>query len=331
MTQVRCEKHGISYNDESPRGCPACSDEKSAESRDVMRKLAQASQTKLDALADDEKSGAKPKPKPKPKVKISAERMATLKDLFEGTAATIQDDAPRISTFGSRVLGLLGKTGNKKVLKFGLPILVVLFVVAWFINSSHYIVQPSPAVVESPLPFPVQPGTRVEVLFAVLGVRPPEQHPTDRRLARFQYGSDLIVDALNGFVYSITFKVSNRVWQGISVGMSEESASGALALLGEPSETGNADPPPPERRGAYRVYDTLNDRPLRQLQAEVRPPNGCLDVAVDLRYLSTGVIVRGDRRWIVVGVGSESLTWVVTEVRITDRSVVGPGNLPRAC
>jgi hypothetical protein len=324
MALIKCTKHGIPYNDDNPRGCPACATAKEG-GGGVMQELARASQTTTKPPLDAEKVKAAPK-QSKP-----AQRRETLDELFRGTAATISEEAAGVETLGSRFQGLIDKAGDKKVLKFGLPLLVALIAFSWFTNTADYVIQPSPAVVASPLPFPVEPGTPVEVLFAVLGVQAPQQHPTDRRLARFQYGSDLTVDALNGFVYSITFEVSNRVWQGISVGMSAESALGALALLGDPAETGDRNPPAPEQVGIYQVYNSLEERPFRQFQAAVRPPNGCLDVVVDVRYQAQGVLIDGDDRWIVVGLRAETPTWVATKLVVTDRSVTGTASLPSAC
>src|SRR5574341_1546851 len=45
MALVRCPKHGIPYQADNPRGCPACALEKGGDERaQVMRELARASQ-----------------------------------------------------------------------------------------------------------------------------------------------------------------------------------------------------------------------------------------------------------------------------------------------
>ena len=53
MTLVRCPIHKIPYNDENPRGCPACAREREGGGQDssVMKELARASQTKRPSVA----------------------------------------------------------------------------------------------------------------------------------------------------------------------------------------------------------------------------------------------------------------------------------------
>ncbi len=330
MALVRCPKHDIPYNDDNPRGCPACASEKTGE-QGIMQELARASRARQTGPVTRDAATPGPKTPPQAQPEKTPGRQETLNELFRGTAASINEEAPPIETVGSKIQGIYDRTGDRKILKLGIPLLVILVAVVWFTNTAKYSDQRSPGVVASPLPFPVQPGAPVEILFSVLGTQPPGQHPSDRRLARYQYGSDLVVDALNNAIYSITFRVPNRTWQGLSVGMSAESALGALALLGTPVETGDRNPPLAERHGKYQVYANLDARPLRQFKAEVRPPNGCLDVTVDVRYQAQGVLVDGDDRWIVVGQGSQAPVWVATQIQITDRSAIGPASLPPAC
>jgi hypothetical protein len=106
--------------------------------------------------------------------------------------------------------------------------------------------------------------------------------------------------------------------------MSERAVEGTLALLGS-VQRGQPATRSLEEVGGYSVYPSLDDRPRRTLLVEVRPPNGCYDVTVDLQPQATGILRSGGRRYAVVGQGSNPpLTWVATRIRITTRRVSGP-------
>ena len=80
----------------------------------------------------------------------------------------------------------------------------------------------------------------------------------------------------------------------------------------------------PREMGGYSVY-SFEGRPRRTLLVEVRPPNGCFDVTVDLQPQATGILRDGSQRYVVIGAGSDvPLTWVATRIRITTRRVSGP-------
>ena len=79
------------------------------------------------------------------------------------------------------------------------------------------------------------------------------------------------------------------------------------------------------------MYPSLDERPVRTLRAEVRPPNGCLDVLVDLQPRAIGVLLDGDDRYAVVGRGEPTLDWVVTRIRVVSRAIRGPYAAGVAC
>ncbi len=187
------------------------------------------------------------------------------------------------------------------------------------------------AVTGTPRPLPLNPNVNVTSAFGTLGTRSPKANPDSPRLARYTYGSDLSVDASNGIIYAITIRIPNRNWRGLHAGMSEQTASGALALLGRPTEPIAAAPPQPQELGGYWVYPSLDERPRRTLQVEVRPPNGCFDIQVDLQPQAYGTLDDGDRRYAVVGIDGPGLTWVVTQVRVVSRSLRGPYSGVPAC
>ena len=141
----------------------------------------------------------------------------------------------------------------------------------------------------------------------------------------------MIIDAINGYVYSIYLELPNRTWQGIQVGMAEQTARGALALLGTPTEN-DVRSGTPQLVGRYQVYPSLDQRPQLTLTVPVRPPNGCYDVVVDLRPRALGVVEDGGERYAAVARGRDDPTTVVTKIQVIDRSRVGPlGTAVRSC
>jgi hypothetical protein len=164
----------------------------------------------------------------------------------------------------------------------------------------------------------------VTTVFAVLGPQAPMPVPDARQLARYSYGTDLSIDALNRRVYAVTIEVPSRSWRGLQVGGPERTIRGALALLGVVSEETPPTIPEPQEIGGYRVYPSLDERPRRALKVEVRPPNGCFDVTVDLQPRAAGILQRGDRRYAVISEGDVALQWVATRIQIVSRAVSGP-------
>ena len=234
---------------------------------------------------------------------------------------------PRIPVPEPGWLDRLGAAVRRRpVPVIGVPLSVILLGLLLFRSGPTFVAQPSPAATNGPaLPLPIEPGAPITTAFAVLGVQPPQPNPDAPALARYSYGSDLTIDALNGSVYAITLLVPNRSWHGLQVGVPQQQAEGALALLGPPQP---AAPPTTPRADTLRdlvAYPSLAERPTRSFKAEVRPPNGCYDVIVDIQPRATGVRPEGQRRWAVVGPPQAPLIWVATRIRVIDRAVAGPG------
>jgi hypothetical protein len=172
-------------------------------------------------------------------------------------------------------------------------------------------------------PLAVNPNTPIQVVFTALGNKPPRPNPDSPRTARYSYGADLKVDAINGLVYAITLRIPNRSWRGLYAGMDQQKAEGTLARLGTPREEGSTDPPA-RVISDYVTYPSLEDRPKRTLRAEVRPPNGCFDVIVDLQPQAIGLLQDGEERFAVVARVGDAYRWVVTQIRVVSRSMTGP-------
>ena len=174
-------------------------------------------------------------------------------------------------------------------------------------------------------PLPIEPNQPISNVFALLGTQAPQSVPGAARLARYSYGTDLYIDAINDRVYAITVGVTNRTWHGLSVGAPERTATGTLALLGVVREDDAAPVPPPLEVSGYRVYQSLDSRPRRLLRVEVRSPNGCFDAEITLRPQTVGLLLKGENRYAVLGKGSDvEPEWVVTQIRVVDRRVSGP-------
>jgi hypothetical protein len=168
-------------------------------------------------------------------------------------------------------------------------------------------------------------------VFSALGPQPSQPNPTARTLERYSYGTDMFVDALNARVYAITLSVPNRSWRGLRVGMTQTNAEGALALLGPPREAEPTTTPAADTVSGYLVYRTLDLRPRRTLLAEVRPPNNCFDVLVDLRPRTLGILTKGRQKWVVVVPPDGTHEWVVTRIRVISRSMPGPYSVGPVC
>ena len=316
MALVRCPVHKIPYNDENPRGCPACARAKDGKGREsVMHELARVSQ-----------AGQRPtpaqvqpvRPTPPPVRRGPAPTHPAYRRPSAATAP-----APAFSA------GLLDKltqlTGQRQFRVAGAAAAVIL-VVALVVTSGPQFKQGMYPQVPAgdARPLPLDPNVPVTVAFGALGARTPSANPDSPRLARYTYGTDLTVDVLNGIIYAVSVRIPNRSWRGLHAGMPERTAQGTLALLGTPTEVAPTSAPPPERMGGYWIYGSLDARPRRTMHVEVRPPNGCFDVQVDLQPQAVGTLDDGDRRYAVVGTDEPTLNWVVTQVRIVSRSLRGP-------
>ncbi|HXV85469.1 MAG TPA: hypothetical protein VD793_02165 [Gemmatimonadales bacterium] len=305
MALVRCPKHDIPYNDENPRGCPACAQERQGrDSASIMRELARAS------TSGRRSSGMQT-------AKILEEAAEQLAAGFPPVAAEPLPSpslVERLRTFVQRRPYVAGAIA---VVLVALSVMVAL-------SGPRFVEQPDPPpATGDPRPLALEPGAAVPMVFAILGVQPPRTHPEAPALERYAYGTDLTVDALNGAVYAITLRVPTWTWRGLRVGMTQRNAEGTLALLGPPREvaatTARAD-----TVAGYLAYPSLDRRPTRTLRAEVRPPNGCLDASVELKPRAAGVLVDGDLRYAAIGPPQVTPEWVATAIVIVNRAVAGP-------
>jgi hypothetical protein len=213
----------------------------------------------------------------------------------------------------------------------GLP-LIAVFLGALFLRSGpRFVAQPHPVPLAGEiLPLPIEPGMPMSAVFGILGVRAPQPHPASRMLERHAYGSDLTIDALNGVVYAMSLLVPNRSWHGLRVGLLQREAEGALALLGPPQPVGEPVMPRADTLRGWVVYPSLEGRPRRTLKAEVRPPNGCYDVVVDIQPRAVGFVIERDRRLAAVGPPGSLEEWVATRVQVINRALDGPAG-PAVC
>lgn len=309
MALVRCPKHDIPYNDENPRGCPACAREKEgADQGTIMKELARASQ-----VIRRPGSGTSGRPS-----RSSPDEL--LEQISIGTPP------PKIPTAEPTLLDrALGFAKRRPIHAIGIPLVVILLGRLLFRSGPEFVEQPHPPVATGEiLPLPIEPGQAVSAVFAVLGVQPPRVHPEFRVLERYAYGTDLAIDALNGAVYAIVLGVPNRSWRGLRVGISQQNAEGALALLGVPQPAAPPTEPRADTIAGYLVYPSLEARPRRSLKAEVRPPNGCFDAIVDIQPRAAGILIQGDREFAAIGPPAALPEWVATRVTVLSRQVAGP-------
>jgi hypothetical protein len=307
MAVVRCPRHGIPYNDENPRGCPACAQEREgqAEEARLMRDLARASRgdTTVEVLPpepEEEEDVYQPWPPPvtlQPRVPTAApgrlERAGRfLRDNWMGTVAIVL------------VIGGIGLLWSATRPTF----------------TEQYV---PPLIATEPRPFPVEPNTPMAGVFSLLGTRSPQINPDEPSLARYDYGSGAIVDALNGVVYAVTLETPEQTWHGHRVGSGEQPARGALALEGLARD----EPPAPAAVypfAGFLTYRSMEVVPRRRLTAEVRPPNGCYDVLVDIRPQVIGSASRRDNTFVAVARRGRPIVWVVHRIQAVNRAVDGP-------
>lgn len=328
MALVRCPVHKIPYNDDNPRGCPACSREQQGTARvSVMQELAKAQRPE--------------DPPPKPDVEPrSSTAKAPIEDrgappthpAFRRPSSGLMPAPPPAAVADTSVSGRSSGVLQERFKQVAIGVIVVLLITLMFFSGPTFREGMYPtAITVTPRPLPLNPNASITAAFGMLGTRSPKAHPDSPRLARYTYGSDMAIDASNGVIYAITVRVPNRSWMGIHAGMAEQTARGALALLGRLTEPASAAASEPQEMGGYWVYPSLDERPLRTLQVEVRPPNGCFDLQVDLQPQAFGTLDDGDRRYAVVGLDGPALIWVVTQVRAVSRSIRGPYSGVPAC
>ncbi|MBI4500637.1 MAG: hypothetical protein HY700_05700 [Gemmatimonadetes bacterium] len=308
MALVRCPKHKIPYNDSNPRGCPACAREKEG-GAEIMQELARASQ-----MIKRPTSGSMAAPPPPPP------------EVDAPVPAAPVTAQPRIPIpVVTRLTHLLILFRNRRTLAVGGALAVLLLVALILRSGPRFTDAPSPAVYGGTVrPFPVTPNDPITVVFAAVGPQQSQPNPTSGSLERYWYGTDLFVDAHNGLVYAMTMAVPNRHWRGLRVGMNRTNTEGMLALLGPPREAESPTAGRPDTVAGYVVYRSLDSRPRRTLLAEVRPPNGCFDVLVDLQPRAIGTLSRGQEKWVVITRVNGVQEDVVTRIRVVSRAIAGP-------
>ena len=308
MPVIRCPRHDIPYNDENPRGCPACAQEREgdAESARLMRELARASRggPALEVLP--------PEPGADDEVQV-----------FPGWQPVTTP--PRVPTAQpgriERVLRLLQENRLAVIgVTLGVVGLGLLYLATRPTFTERYL---PPLVAGEARPFPVEPNVPIVAAFALLGTISPQLNPEAPILARYDFGGGALVDALNGVVYAVTLENPERTWHGHRVGLGDQPARGALALEGtirerEPLLTS------PFPFGGFLAYRSLDAVPKRVLSTEVRPPNGCYDVTVEIGPQVIGTASRGDDRFVAVAHRGDPVLWVVHRVRAVSRAVDGP-------
>ncbi|MFQ6045301.1 MAG: hypothetical protein ACE5PT_02945 [Gemmatimonadales bacterium] len=316
MALVRCPIHDIPYNDANPRGCPACWREKQGtdDTAQAIRELARVSRQIRQSGTVDAPAPPKEPTAPAP------------------PAAPVTTPPRRPTVTESRLARLARTASERRVVTLGITIGLALAIWLWAASGPKFVEGWNPPrTVEEVLPLAIEPAQPIEVVFSILGPRAPQAHPHRPNLARYSYGTDLLVDALNGMVSQITIRVGNRSWRGLRVGLSEREARGTLALLGSPQEISASRSADPQVVQGYAVYESMERRPRRTFRAEVRPPNGCFDALVDLQPRAIGVLLTDSYRYAVIGQQDAPLEWVVTEVRIVSRSMPAPDGEAAVC
>lgn len=308
MAIVRCPVHKVPYNDANPRGCPACARERSQDdTADVIHELARAS--RVARGVEQPVSGAN----------IPAVEVLPPRSSGEPGPPSLLERAFTLPR-------------GRRFRTYGFAAIALLIIVLTMLAGPRYIDAPDPPPATGEAhPLPIEPNTSMTAVYALLGTPAPEPVPGEPRLARYRYGTDLLIDAYNEQVHRIIFSVPNRSWNGITVGDPEQTTRGTLALLGTVAEVSPGPAQPPQSVSGYRVYPSLAERPRRTLRVAVRPPNGCYDVEVDLRPRVAGLLLRGENRYAVVGEGDASPEWVSTEVRVTSRAAIGPDGALSRC
>jgi hypothetical protein len=318
MPVVRCPKHNVPYNDENPRGCPACWQERIGDDpADLMRELARASKAipRVEILPPPAEDELPPMPR-----------------LGTGAWPGPVTQPPRIPTPEPTRLERLGRFLRVHLAAvIGVGLIAIVAGLAWVISRPTF----EPALLPPPqsgaaLPFPVVPNTPLIGVFALLGLQTPGVNPDSPMLARYDYGRGTFVDGFNGVVYAVSLELPDRIWEGNRVSTEETRARGTLALLGPLTEDA-APAMAPFPFGGYLTYRSVADLPRRRLSAAVRPPNGCYDVQVELAPRVIGTATRGDETFVAVARRGGAPTWVVHRVRVVSRAMRGPYAGPPAC
>jgi hypothetical protein len=318
MPVVRCPVHDVPYNDENPRGCPACWQDKiGKDPAGLMKELARASQ----AI---------------PRVEIlpppTDDELPPMERLRTGAWPTPVTQPPRLPTpEPTRLERFTRGLHTHAVAVTSVGLVAVAAVLMWYVSRPTFTstLQP-PALSGEALPFPVVPNTPVLGAFALLGPQVATVHPESPSLARYDFGDGTLVDTFNGVVYAVTLTSPRRSWQGNRVGVDQTRARGGLALLGPVTEDEPA-AAAPFPFGGYLAFRGLADLPRHRLTAEVRPPNGCYDVQLVTAPQVIGTATRGGETFLAVSRRGGTLAWVVHEVRVVSRAIRGPYAGPPVC
>lgn len=323
MALVRCPTHKIPYNEENPRGCPACAREKEGNKTDLMQELAKAQQAPLKPASGKERTA------PLSRAAGGASRAAKPHPL----AVTTTHPRPPATAEPGPIARLGRRARSIPLVLWAGAVIIALAVILVLTSRPRFTSAPDPTTVAEAdvRPLPLYPNQPITIAFSTLGTRAPRANPDDASLFRYSYGADLIVDAQNASIYAITIRIPNRAWHGLRVGLDQQRAEGELALLGMPEQVESADGGPSETRAGYVTYPSPDSRPRRTLAAQVRPPNGCYDVIVDLRPQIIGTLDAGNGRLFAVAPEGGSPNWVVTQIRIVSRSMRGPYGTGTAC
>lgn len=324
MALVRCPKHDIPYNDQNPRGCPACAlellgAEKAGMMQEWSRTTRQGKRAAPGTEAPPGEAGARMR---------KGGRGIRVEWASRSPGPVTRHPKPPLTspTPLERLRSLLLR---RPVYAIGFPLVLASLVFLLLRGRPRFVAQPHPAPPQGEiLPLPVEPGQPISLVFGILGVQPPRPHPDSRLLERYSYGPDLWIDVLNGEVYSIVVQSPNRSWRGLHLGMTARPAEGTLALLGVPKEPDPPTSPRGDMLGGHLVYESLDQVPRRRLVAEVRPPNGCFDVAVELKPQVVGVVTHKRREYPAVRPNSAAPQWVVTRVTVINRALSGRAGAP---
>jgi hypothetical protein len=236
--------------------------------------------------------------------------------------------APRFSA----AVRLLTLFQQRTFLAAGAATVALLVAVVVFTSRPRFTAAPSPVQFTGTVrPLPAEPGQPIALVFSALGPQSAQPNPSSSALERYSYGTDLEIDAQNGLIYAITLAVPNRSWRGLQIGMNEVAAEGTLALLGFPRQLEPVAGAVADTIGGYVTYRTLDARPRKAMMTEVRPPNGCYDVTVELQPRAAGVLRAGSLSLVALAPVEQPFEWVVTRIRVVSRAAPGPYAAGVAC
>jgi hypothetical protein len=308
MPVVRCPTHGVPYNDANPRGCPACWQEKIGDDpANLMKELARASKgiPRVEILP------------PPTEEEVPTQRLS-------GAWPPVTSP-PRVPTPTPTQLDkLIAFARAHATMLVALAAGAVGLALLWAISRPTFTAASVPPPMEGEaLPFPIRPNTPIVGAFAIFGPKQANVHPQAEILARYDFEQGTLVDVYNNLVYAISLVTPERSWEGLRVGLDETRVQGRLALLGPTIER---EPPAiaPMPFGGYLTYRNLGALPRRRLTAEVRPPNGCYDVQVEIAPQVIGLASSGTDTLVAVARRGGAPQWVVHTVRVVSRAIAGP-------